>query len=263
MIEEIFVNINSASLATARIQGLGNPVSRVFADLIADDTRTFNIYLTDGSGNYIPPQSLSSVTCKVGNIGGTIYAEQSTALSIANGWQVEIPLDSSDLKSALGSGSVSTIFEIQTTDFSGNRRTILQAPVEITGQVVTASSGSEIFKENFIVAITNEVDSVTTGSGKVTFRVPFNFLVQDVRASLTNAPSGSSVIVDVNANGTSILSDLISIDSGEITSQTASVLPTISTPLISDDSEIKIDVDQVGSSSAGSGLKVYISGRRA
>jgi hypothetical protein len=262
MIENIFVNINAPSLSTSRIQGLGNPVSRPFSNLVAGDTRTFNIYLTDGSGGYIPPSTLSAINCKIGEIGGVIYAEQSSALSIANGWQVEIPFTSTLLQSELGSGDISTLFEIETSDFSGSKQTIIQAPVTITGQVITSSTNSEIFKENFIVAVTNEVDSISVGSSQLTFRVPFHFIVQDVRASVTNPPQGTSVIVDIKSNGSLILSTPISIDSGEKTSQTSLVLPIISSPIVTDDSEIQIDVLQVGSTSAGTGLKVYISGRR-
>ena len=263
MIEEIFVNLNAPSLATARVESESDSTSRAFAELVAGDTRNFKIFLVDGNGNFSPTSLYSNIKTTIGS-SSIVYAENQTTLTIANGFQVEIPLDSQTISDGLDAGDIFTIFEVEVTDFSGNKRTIIQAPIQITGEVDVVSTGDDqIFKENFIVSVTNEVDDISIGSGKITFRVPFHFLVQDVRASLTQASSGSSVIVDINADGESILTTPISVDAGDLSSQTASVLPIISTALLSDDTEIKIDVDQVGTGASGKGLKVYLSGRRA
>ena len=48
----------------------------------------------------------------------------------------------------------------------------------------------------------------------------------------------------------------------EKTSTTAATPPFIDSPTLEDDSEITIDIDQVGSTTAGKGLKVVIIGRR-
>jgi hypothetical protein len=86
----------------------------------------------------------------------------------------------------------------------------------------------------------------------------------EVRASLRTAPLGSSVIVDINQNGASVLgSQLIEVEAYNKSSQNSTNLPIIANDLLTDDSEISIDIDQVGSSLPGSGLKVYLSGRRS
>lgn len=113
-----------------------------------------------------------------------------------------------------------------------------------------------------IIACSDEVSSLSTGTAKVTFRMPFAFTVTDVRASVTTAPVGSTIVVDINESGSSILSTKLSIDAGEKTSTTAATAAVISDASLADDAEITIDIDQVGSSTAGRGLKVTLLGRR-
>jgi hypothetical protein len=81
-----------------------------------------------------------------------------------------------------------------------------------------------------------------------------------VRASLTTAQaSGSIFTVDINENGTSILSTKLTIDNTEKTSFTAATPPVISDTSLADDSEITIDIDQIGNGTA-KGLKVMLIG---
>lgn len=110
------------------------------------------------------------------------------------------------------------------------------------------------------VAVSDEVTALTTGVAKVTFRMPYAFTLTGVRASLTTAPTGSTLVVDINEGGASILSTKLSIDASEKTSTTAATPPVISDSALADDAEITIDIDQVGSSVAGTGLKVYLIG---
>ena len=113
------------------------------------------------------------------------------------------------------------------------------------------------------VACSDETTDLTTGTGKVTFRAPCAMTITAVRASLTSAPTGSTVIVDINEGGSSILSTKLSIDASEKTSTTAATPAVISDASIADDAEITIDIDQIGSSAAGKGLKVWLIGTRA
>src|SRR3954469_20973516 len=53
--------------------------------------------------------------------------------------------------------------------------------------------------ESFIVACSDEATALTTGTAKVTLRIPYSFTVTAVRASLTTAQtSGSIFTVDIN-----------------------------------------------------------------
>jgi len=112
-------------------------------------------------------------------------------------------------------------------------------------------------KEYFVIACSDETTALTTGTAKATFRIPFAGTLTGVRASVTTAQgSGSILTVDVNKNGTTVLSTKLTIDNSEKTSTTAATAPVISVSSIADDDEFTIDIDQVGSSPTG--LKVTL-----
>ena len=112
------------------------------------------------------------------------------------------------------------------------------------------------------VACSDETTALTTGTAKVTFRMPYAFTLTAVRASVTTAPTGSVLTVDINEGGTTILSTKITIDATEKTSTTAATPPVISDASLADDAEITIDIDTVGSTVAGAGLKVWLIGNK-
>ena len=92
---------------------------------------------------------------------------------------------------------------------------------------------------------------------------PENMTVTQVFAKVGTAPVGSTIIVDIHNNGTTILSTKISIDASEKTSLTAATPPVISVPGLTQGDEITIDIDQIGASTAGKDLTVYILGTKA
>jgi hypothetical protein len=112
-------------------------------------------------------------------------------------------------------------------------------------------------------AVSDETTALTAGTSKLTFRMPCAVTLTAVRASVGTAPTGSTLIVDINQGGTSILSTKLSIDASEKTSTTAATAAVISTSALTDDAEITIDIDQVGSTIAGAGLKILLIGTRA
>ena len=112
-------------------------------------------------------------------------------------------------------------------------------------------------------AASDETTALTTGSAKVTFRMPHAMTLTAIRASLSTAQaSGTIFTVDVNQGGSSIISTKITIDNTEKTSTTAAAPPVISTSALTDDAEITIDIDQIGNGTAA-GLKVTLIGTRA
>ena len=116
--------------------------------------------------------------------------------------------------------------------------------------------------QNIIVAASDETTALTTGTAKVTFRMPYAFTLTAVRASVTTAPVGSVLTVDINEAGSTILSTKITIDASEKTSTTAATPPVISDSALADDAEITVDIDTVGSGTAGAGLKVTLIGTK-
>ena len=145
--------------------------------------------------------------------------------------------------------------------------------VAFTGNVndlVTLLSSSFFFDvaggggspEAIQLAASDETTALTTGTAKVTFRMPFAMTLTAVRASLTTAQaSGTIFTVDINEGGTSVLSTKLTIDNTELTSTTAATPAVISDTALADDAEITIDIDQVGDGTA-TGLKITLIGTR-
>jgi len=125
------------------------------------------------------------------------------------------------------------------------------------------SNPSQLVTQSLIVAASDETTDLTTGTAKSTFRMPYAFTLSAVRASVTTAPTGSAITVDINEAGTSVLSTKITIDPTAKTSVTATSQPVISDTALADDAEITVDIDQVGSTVAGTGLKITLIGTKA
>ena len=138
-----------------------------------------------------------------------------------------------------------------------------QAASTITGLATVATtgayadlSGKPTLGDWFILACSDEATALTTGTNKVRFRMPYAGTLTSLKASANTAPTGAALVVDVNENGTTVLSTKLSIDATELTSTTAAAPAVISDSALADDAEISIDIDQVGSTVAGAGLKV-------
>ncbi len=118
---------------------------------------------------------------------------------------------------------------------------------------------AELYKsipQALTVAVSDETTDLTTGTAKITFRAPHAMELIEVRANVNTAPTGANLNIDVNDSGTTIFSTILSIDAGEKTSTTAATTAVISDSSIADDAEITIDIDQIGSTIAGKGLKI-------
>jgi hypothetical protein len=113
-----------------------------------------------------------------------------------------------------------------------------------------------------VIPVGDESSALTTGTNRVRFRMPFAATLLAVRANVNTAPTGSTLIVDVNEAGASVLGTKLSIDATEFSSTTAVSAATITDSSLADDAEISIDIDQIGSTVAGAGLKVSLFVRR-
>lgn len=125
--------------------------------------------------------------------------------------------------------------------------------------------------DTIIASCSDEFTPITvSGIAKTTFRCPYPLDMTNgfVRASLTQEPLGAQMVVDITMNGVSMFSTLIYIDAGSRTSvgstpQSVINIPLIGgLPIIPDDAEFLVYVTQVGSTAAGTGLKVALTGEK-
>jgi hypothetical protein len=150
---------------------------------------------------------------------------------------------------------------------SSNGTAVTALAVGSNGQVLVAASGEStglIWQgpaEVIGIAVSDEETALTTGTAKVTFRMPFAMTLTAVRASLSTASTSGLPTFDINEGGTSILSTKLTIDANEKTSTTAATAAVISDTGLADDAEITIDIDVAGTGAKGA--KVYLIGRRA
>lgn len=177
------------------------------------------------------------------------------------------------MSGGMGGGEAGVPDDLLTTkgDTHGFDTANARVPIGVDTQVLTADSTEALglkwgdvvaTTQSFIIACSDEDSDLTTGT-KVTWRTPYAFTITGVAASLTTAATGGTLLtVDINESGSTILSTKITIDASETTSTSAATPPVISDSSLADNAEITIDIDAIGSTTAGQGLKVYIIGTR-
>jgi len=115
-------------------------------------------------------------------------------------------------------------------------------------------------EDRIVIAISDETTAHTTGVAKVTFRMPYAFVLTGLRGSLTTASSSGIPTWDLNEAGVSVLGTKLTIDATEKTSLGAAAAVTISDSALADDAEMTIDIDVSGTGAAGG--KVTLIGYR-
>jgi hypothetical protein len=129
-----------------------------------------------------------------------------------------------------------------------------------TGSVVAIDQTH--LKQTIAIACGDETTATAAATAVVTFHMPYAFTLTGVKAGVTTAPAGSVLTVDINEAGSTCLTTKLTIDAGELTSGTAATAAVIggAGPALADNALMTIDVDGVGSATAGAGLKVYLIG---
>ena len=132
-----------------------------------------------------------------------------------------------------------------------------------TKKFLNANGAFSAPTRDFILKVTDDATALATGTGKAYFDLPYAFTLTSVRATLATAQSsGSIVTVDVNKNGTSVLSTKLTVDNNETSSTSAATPAVISTSAFADGDRVTVDIDQIGNGSA-KGLVVYLIGTQA
>jgi len=222
--------------------------------------------LTDVPASY-GSQSLKAVRVNVGETAlefftlGTMAAQSSSSVSITGG-SISGITDLAVADGGTGGSTAAAAMVNLLPSMTGNTGKVLAvATGAATVEWITAGTGTDVCEIG--VACSDESTDLTIGTAKVTFRMPYAMTLTAVRANVNTAPTDATIIVDINEGGSTILSTKLTIDATELTSTTAATAAVISDSALADDAEITIDIDQVGSTAAGKGLKVWLIGTRA
>ena len=136
--------------------------------------------------------------------------------------------------------------------------------------------------ECIIVACTDEGSDISAQDSIVVFNMPYKMVVTEVKASVTNPPTGASLKIAIrhgafqaSSGNHGTPSDIfytgtpdVEIAADEYSSASDNVTHPVFNPsggstfTLAEDDDIHIDVNSVGSTNTGNGLKVYIKGYR-
>jgi hypothetical protein len=128
------------------------------------------------------------------------------------------------------------------------------------GDMAEANAFINALPQVLTIALSDEVTALTTGTAKVTMRMPYACtLTSPPRASLSTASTSGSPTVDINKNGTSILhaTNKLAIDANEKTSVTSAFPTSLVTTAIADNDEITFDIDSAGTGAKGLKVTLY------
>jgi len=112
------------------------------------------------------------------------------------------------------------------------------------------------------IAIGDEISPCTVGVAKVTFFMPnYETKLLAVETSVTIAPTGSPLVMNLKEAGATVFSTKPSISAGQEINTTGT-LAVISDPSLAARAKMTVDIDAVGSTIAGQGPKMYLYFRR-
>jgi hypothetical protein len=188
-------------------------------------------------------------------------AASDTTLSRSSAGVLAVEGTTVSLNSTSAVHTASTIELGAATDTTLSRSSAGVLAVEGVALATAASVTAKT--ESLCVAASDETTALTTGTAKVTWRMPYAFTLTGIRASVNTAPTGASLLtVDVNEAGTTIISTKLTFDASEDTTTTAATPPVISDSALADDAKMTVDIDQIGSTIAGAGLKICLIGHQ-
>jgi hypothetical protein len=130
-----------------------------------------------------------------------------------------------------------------------------------TGQLlISRQTGVPVFRDPTSTMIWYIDGTLTSGTRKsANVVMPFGFTPTGVDLYATGAPTGAAIIVDINENGTTLFSTRPQINAS---SNTEAGTHAFNDTDIAMGSNVTVDLDQVGSTFAGSGLTIMLHGTR-
>ena len=215
--------------------------------------------ILNSKGDLLSRNSTALARLAVGSDGKVLTAKASEATGLS--WETPVDENPTSTKG----------------DLSGFSTAIARVPIGSNTTVLTADSGEALglkwaapttydVTQSFIIACSDEGTALTTGTAKVSFRMPYAFTLTagagGVQASCNQAPTGAILTMDINEAGSTILSTKLTIAIGSTTS-VGGTDPVISDVNLAANALMTIDIDQIGSSNPGTGLKVTLIGVKA
>jgi len=261
---KLFKDNQAAPTTTVNTSGTGYAVGTLVADLEGNVTGNASGTAATVTGaaqsNITSLGTLTTLTVDSIIIDGTNigHTSDTDAMAISSGGVVtfsQVPLFPADT--------------IETADIQADAVTgakiaddAIDSEHYTDGSVDLAHISTAAKTEVIAIACGDETTATAAATAVVTFHMPYAFYLTGIKAGVTTAPVGSVLTVDLNEAGSTCLTTKLTIDASEKTSATAATAAVIggAGPALAADALMTIDVDGVGSSTAGAGLKVYLIG---
>ena len=235
-----WINSTNVQAAIEELDDAAFPITQTAYDLLTAQEQTERNWLIVDASNSVDASTVS-------------YDNTSSGLTATD---VEAAIDEIEARVDLNDAKV-TNTDAQDLTLSGNTLAVSGDPntdVDISTATAVAANTAKVSEDKFEViqvACSDLSTDVTTGTTKAYFRMPYAATVTDVRVSLLAAGTATGLTVDINEDGTSILSTKLTTDATEKTSETATTAAVISDSALADDAEITIDFDAVPTSGQG------------
>ena len=181
-------------------------------------------------------------------------AARHNAVTVTDSSTIDFTLTGQDVTASVKAGSID--------------ESKLNASVNASLDLADSALQSQTFNESIILYLSPLATDITaTTKAAIIPYLPYNLEVSELVLECEVAPTGSNIQVDINADGVSFLTTVISIDATETSSTTATTAYAIKTTTfpnsrIPKGSTVTVDIDQVGSTVRGRNLVLVINGVR-
>jgi hypothetical protein len=269
----LFVNATAIAVGTLPITrgGTGTSTATGTGSVVLSASPTFtgtinaqilNIGNTSISGNLSVDGFANIIS--TANVGGAVNLRSTLAVNGAVTIVNTMAVGNTTLTGTLSvSGNVATGNVLTTGNNTTTGNTTISGTLNVANGIVLSTNAVALgIEQSLTLALSDETTTITTGTAKITFRAPFAWTLTRIpRASLATASVSGNPTVDINVNGSTILSTKLTIDENEKTSTTAGTAAVLSSTSIADDAEITMDIDVAGGGAKG--LKVTLYYKRA
>lgn len=136
---------------------------------------------------------------------------------------------------------------------------LLSKPTTVSGYgIVDAAPLTGIgIERTLIIAASDVITDLTTGTAKAYFNAPYAIQILGVKANVNTVSSSGLITVDINKGATSMLSTKLTIDASEKTSVTAATPAVLTGATMTNDQEGTIDIDGAGTGAKGLLITIY------
>lgn len=199
-----------------------------------------------------------------GTIEGTAnLTYNGTSLGVTGNITVTGTVDGRDISTdglKLDTAIISDVTGVTGADAVTNIMTLTQAEYDaiVSPNASTLYFVTDASYEYLQFAISDMSTALTVGDNKGFLPIPFNCTIHEVIVDLVTAPTGSGITIDIEKEGASIFSTLLTVDVTEDTSRTAATPAVISSASAIAGDRIIANIDAVGSTVAGAGAVITL-----